>query len=246
VRLAIPHYFDFGADRGLVGDGLAGAERWDALRLRSRGAFALPATRRELDVRADGDAVARERARAIDALAAQASTASYGAGTATAELWLRRLRPDRRVVVTEFAPETVARLAALLPELEVRRHDLRSDPPVDADLHLFHRIDTELDDDTFRGVLARFSRERLLVVATELLGARAVARELRTRLRGNATRAGLVRSRGAFEALWVPTHEATRVRIHDLHGWLLEPRYADAAARAAEATASTSSSDSSG
>ena len=35
MRLTIPHWYDFGADRSLVGATLADAERWDALRLRS-------------------------------------------------------------------------------------------------------------------------------------------------------------------------------------------------------------------
>ncbi len=226
MRLAIPHYFDFGADRQLVGDALAGAEAWDALRLRSRGAFALPATAAELAARADADADARARAEQIDRLAAGGSLASYGAGTAVLELWLDRLRPQGRLVVTEFAPESVERLRGLLSGLEVRRHDLREEGPLDADLHLFHRLDTELDDETFSAVLRRFAAAPVLVVATELLTPRSVARELRSRLRWSATRAGLVRSRGAFEALWRPTHDAERVRVHDLDGWLLQPRIA--------------------
>jgi hypothetical protein len=224
VRLAISHYFDFGTERALVGEALVGPERWDALRLRTDGAFALPATRPELEARADADAVAAGRAREIGAIAGARSIASYGVGAGVLELWLRRLEPERRVVLTEFAPETVDRLARLLPELEVRRHDLRLDPPLEEDLHLFHRIDTELDDTAFRALLARFRDVPVLVVATEVLGPRALVRELRTRLRPHATRAGLVRSRGAFEALWGRTHAARPVRVHDLQGWLLEPR----------------------
>jgi hypothetical protein len=224
MRLAIPHYFDFGTERALVGADLAGPERWDALRLRTDGLFALPATRADLEARADADALARERARVVDAIAGTRSIASYGVGAGVLELWLRRLRMERRVVLTEFAPETVGRLASLLPELEVHRHDLRLDPPLQADLHLFHRIDTELDDAAFRRALARFRAVTVLVVATELLSAHAFARELRTRLRRHATRAGLVRSRGAFEAVWQPTHRAQPLRVHDLEAWLLEPR----------------------
>jgi hypothetical protein len=224
MRLVIPHWFDFGVDRRLVGPALAGPERWDALRVRSHGVFALPPDRTELDRRADADQTARARAEALTMHIGAQSVASYGVGAAVTELWLARLHPGRRLIVTEFAPETVERLAALLPEFDVRRHDLRSDGPLDADLHLFHRIDTELDASTFRDVLQHFAPVRVLVVATELLGPRAVARELRTRVRPGATRAGLVRSRGAFEALWRPTHEARRLRVADLEAWLLEPR----------------------
>ena len=224
MRLAITHRFRFGGDRALVGEELAGAERWDALRMRTQGPFALPDTRASLEARADADDVARRRAEALDAVVGDRTLASYGAGTGVTELWLSRLRPTRQLVVADFAPETVRRLAALLPELEVHEHDLRTDGPLDADLHLFLRIDTEFDDDAFRGVLRRFADVPLLVVATELLSVRAMARELAARLRADTTRAGLVRSRGAFEALWTPTHTARRLRVADLHGWLLEPR----------------------
>ena len=228
LKLAISHRYDFGSDRALVGAELAGEAAWDALRLGSGGAFGLPETRAEWAALADADRIAEARARALAALLDRRGVqtlASYGAGAAVTELWLARLAPGRRLVVTEFAPATVERLAALFPEAEVRRHDLRRDPPVaDADLHLFHRIDTELDDESFRAVLARFRAVPVVVVATELLSARAVLRELRTRLRPGVTRAGLVRSRGAFESLWRDTHDGIPLRVHDLHGWLLEPR----------------------
>ena len=227
LKLAISHRYDFGSERALVGAELAGAAAWDALRLGS-GPFSLPETRAEWEALADADRIAEARARALAALLDRRGVqtlASYGAGAAVPELWLARLAPGRRLVVTEFAPATVERLAALFPEAEVRRHDLLADPPVaQADLHLFHRIDTELDDVSFRAVLARFRAVPVVVVATELLSARAVLRELRTRLRPGVTRAGLVRSRGAFESLWRDTHDGIPLRVHDLHGWLLEPR----------------------
>jgi hypothetical protein len=224
MRLSIEHRFHFGADRGLVGDELTGEQGWDALRLRSTGPFALPATRAELDARADADMAVRARAEALDAEIGDRSVVSYGVGAATTEVWLARLRPERLLTLTEFAPETAARLATLLPELRVERHDLRRDGALAADIHLFNRLDTELDDAELRDVFHRFGTERVIVVATELLTPKSVLRELRTRLRPGASRAGLVRSRGAFEALWRRTHDARRLRVGDLEGWLLEPR----------------------
>jgi hypothetical protein len=224
VRFEITHRFRFGSERTLVGEELTGSERWDALRLRSHGPFALAGTRAELEARADADDLTRRRAEELDALVGPRSLASYGAGTAVLELWLARLRPERLLVVTEFAPETAQRLASLLPEVDVRRHDLRLDRPLDADVHLFFRIDTELDDSTFRDIFRRFGDVSVVVVATELLTLRAAARELYTRLHKDATRAGVVRTRDAFEALWEATHAAHKLEIADLHGWLLEPR----------------------
>jgi len=227
LRLAITHRYDFGRDAGILPGGLAEAEGWDALRTASNGPFALPDSRPDWEARAD-DPQLRERARALNARLGGRGVralASYGVGTAGLELWLVRLDPGLRIVVTEFAPATAERLAALFTEVEVRRHDLRVDPPVvGADLHLLYRVDTELTDETFRSLLGRFGDVPLLVVATELLTPRSLLREVRTRIRGGATRAGLVRSRGAFESLFGETHELQRLRVHDLHGWLLEPR----------------------
>ncbi|MHB8693442.1 MAG: hypothetical protein ACYDHH_19575 [Solirubrobacteraceae bacterium] len=227
MRLAIAHRYDFGAAAALAGADLADVRAWDALRIESDGAFALPESRAAWLALA-GDGLVRARAEAVDAVLRSrgvASFASYGAGTAVTELCLGRLDPRRRTVVTELAPATAERLRLLFTEAQVLRHDLRNDPPVaGVDLHLLFRVDTELSDDDWTRLLARFRRVPLLVAATELLTPRAVLRELRTLLKPHATRAGLVRSRGAFEALFRPTHEPQRVRLHDLQGWLLEPR----------------------
>jgi hypothetical protein len=225
VRLAIPHRYRFGRDRLVVGRELAGERAWDALRLESDGPFALPATRADWEARAADPLVAARAAALHRHLGDARAVASYGVGTAVTELALARLAPGRRLVVTEFAPETVERLVGLFPEAEVVRHDLRRDLPVEGiDAHVLHRVDTELDDAGFEGLLRRFRSVTLIVVATELLGLRPFARELVTLARGGSTRAGLVRSRGAFESLWRETHAASRLEVHDLQGWLLVPR----------------------
>jgi hypothetical protein len=76
-------------------------------------------------------------------------------------------------------------------------------------------------------VLRRFADETILVVATEVATAPRLARELLLRARNrHLTRAGWLRTRGSFEALWRQTHEAEGVRLHDLEGWVLTPRAA--------------------
>jgi hypothetical protein len=227
MRLAITHRFDFGDDAAVVGDALRGSVAWDALRTRSAGPFALPATADELAARAVSSA-ARARAAALGAILERegwTSVASYGAGTAVVEAALLRAAPRLRLVLTEFAPATVARLAQLLPEAAVVPHDLRRDEPVaGVDVHLLNRVDTELDDAAFAQAVERFSTVPVIVVATELLTPRAVVRELLTRRRPGARAAGLVRSRGAFEAIFRATHTLERIRVDDLDGWLLRPR----------------------
>jgi hypothetical protein len=228
MRLTIRHHFDFGDDRAVVGDDLVRPESWDALRTQSSGAFAAASSREELEREARGRPELGERAGAIDRWLEEqgsATVASYGVGGGVLEWWLQHLRPERRLLLADYGPETVERLRVLFPESEVHRHDLLADPPLQADVHLFHRVDTELTDAEWHATLRRFAGERVLVVATEVATPRRLLQELLLRLRGRAlTRAGWLRTRSAFEALWSDTHEARPLRLHDLEGWSLEPR----------------------
>jgi hypothetical protein len=224
------HHFDFGPDRAVVGDDLVRAEAWDALRLRTVGAFSVAASREELDRTADGRPEIGDRARAIERWLEQRrvdALASYGVGGGVLEAWLLRLRPERPLVLTDYGQETVERLRSLFPEAEVIRHDLLRDAPLDADAHLFHRVDTELTDEQWREVLRRFAGKTILVVATEVATVPRLARELLLRARNrHLTRAGWLRTRDSFEELWRETHVAEAVRLHDLDGWALTPRAA--------------------
>ena len=229
MRVTIPHYYDFGEDRELVGDDLVRPEAWDALRTRTHGPFALPETHEEWEAVADDRDDIRLRAAALDAWLDDRGVrtlASYGVGGATLELWLHRLNPERALRLTDYTPATVERLRRLFPAAEIELHDLLGDAPLEADLHLFHRIDTEFDHAQFRRVLERFRGLSVLLVATEVIGLRRVLAELRRlpRNRRHATRAGLMRTSAAFEALWKPTHRGERFQLHDLEAWELQPR----------------------
>ena len=228
MRVTIRHHFDFGADRGLVGDDLVTPESWDALRTRTGGAFAVARTRDELERTADERPEIGERARAVDRRleAWGASTvASYGVGGGVLECWLERIRPERRLLLAEYAPATVELLRGLFPDAEVHRHDLLADPPLPADAHVLHRVDTELTDREWYEAMRRFAGARVLVVATEVATPRRLLQELLLRVRGRGlTRAGWLRTRDAFEALWSETHDAEPLRLHDLDGWALTPR----------------------
>ena len=228
MRVTVRHVVDFGAQRNLVGGALVRPDAWDALRTRTDGPFAIAATRAELDRQADSRADIATRARALDAWLGRRPTrrlVSYGVGGGVLECWLERLSPEREMVLTEYAPVTLERLRALFPDRVVVRHDLRVDPPLDGQVHLFHRIDTELSNRQWRAVLRRFASCEVLVLATELIDGRRAAAAIRTRLRNrHVTDAGWVRNRAAFEALWRPTHQAERLRFADLHAWRLVPR----------------------
>jgi hypothetical protein len=230
VRITLRHYYDFGPDREVVGDDLVRPDAWDALRTQTSGVFSIPETRAEFVRVAEEHEEIAGRARAIDEwlLARGVETvASYGVGGASLEWWLHRLRPVLRIAVTDYGEATVERLKRLFPEAEAHRHDLLHDLPLRADLHLFHRIDTEFTNREWREVLARFASVPVLVVAADVVPLRRVPRELLNGLtlrRRAASRAGFIRTRAALEALWRPTHDARRLRMHDLDAWALEPR----------------------
>jgi hypothetical protein len=226
--ITVVHRYDFGADAALVGDDLGRPEAWDALRTRTTGPFSLPATGEALRKAAREDAELMARATAIsrwlDGLGIT-SVASYGVGVGRLELLLREARPERELILTEYAPANVERLRELLPGADVRRHDLLADPPLDAELHLMHRIDTELGNSQWRTVLQGFARERILWLAAGLAGPRQLALHmLASRRPGRRTRAGLLRTEAAFESLWAATHRAQTVDAGDLRAWALEPR----------------------
>jgi hypothetical protein len=118
--ITVVHRYDFGPDAALVGDDLGHPEAWDALRTRTTGPFALPATEADLrqTAREDVDLVARAAAigRWLDGQGV-ASVASYGVGVARLELLLREARPQRELILTDYAPANVERLRELLPDI---------------------------------------------------------------------------------------------------------------------------------
>jgi hypothetical protein len=230
LRVTIRHYYDFGADRAIVGDDLVRPEAWDRLRTKTSGVFSIPSTREEFVRTAEERADIAGRARVIDAwLEGQGAevVASYGVGGASLEWWLHKLRPRRKLIVTDYGEATVHRLAGTFPEVDVRYHDLSRDQPLAADVHLFHRIDTEFSNAEWEEVFTRFARAPILLVATEVLDLRRLLVELHLRMKQrHATRAGFIRSRAAFEALWRHTHSSEPVPMYDLNGWALRPRAA--------------------
>jgi hypothetical protein len=224
IPLTLEHYYDFGPDRERVGQELKTPAAWDAIR-DLPGPFGLPETRDLWELAAaEGDFV--DRAAAIAAVAERLgarSIASYGVGAAFVELNLASLRPDLELICADYAPRTLARLAELFPEARVVRHNLLTDAPVVADLHLFHRIDSELSNREWHRVFPRY-REPILLVATELLEAGTVVRELRARVTGSASRAGYIRTEAGLRSLWRATHRAERRQISEHVGFLLRSK----------------------
>jgi hypothetical protein len=227
MRLTVRHHFDFGADRAFVGDDLVRPEAWDALRTKTTGAFALGATREEWERTADEHPELEARAHRISALLDARGVgrlASYGVGGATLECWLKRVAPERELVVTDYAEATVQRLSGIFTEAGCVRHDLLEDSPLLADLHLFHRIDTEFTNARWRRIFGRFAGLPVLFVAAGQVDVRGAIAEWRKGRRRGASRAGWVRTRPALEALWARAHSARAVDLGDLPAWELEPK----------------------
>jgi hypothetical protein len=229
LRLTVRHYFDFGDARQLVGDDLVRPAAWDALRTDTSGPFAAPQSREDAERVLSEHPEISARAGAIDdwlASEGAGSVASYGVGGATLELGLRDRSPQRALVLGEYAPRTVERLRTIFfePEVAIELHDLLIDPPLPADVHLLHRVDTELRARQWRGVLQRFAAQRILFVAAGMVDLPGALAEVRKGLRRGATKAGWVRTRPALEALWGATHVGRPVALGDLPAWVLEPR----------------------
>ena len=218
--LTIPHLVDFGADAEVAGRDLTRPGAWDALRTGTQGPFAMAGDRADLEAVADAHPEAGERMKAVVAALrteGAESLASYGVGGALPECWLLRLMPDLHLSVTEYGEETVAGLRRLVgDDAQVVRHDLLRDDPLDADVHLFHRIDTEFTNRQWRRIMGRFAHQKISVYTREELRAMPHRRSW--------TRAGWMRTRGAFERLWRRTHRAEPLALGDLEGWLLRPK----------------------
>jgi hypothetical protein len=238
-KVTLRHYHDFGRDRPVVGSNLVRPEAWDGLRTQTCGAFSIPATRAEFVRAAETRPDIAARAHAIDDwLERQGArtVASYGVGGASLEWLLHQLRPGRGLTLSDYGQWTVDRVTELFPEARVVLHDLRHDGPLTADVHLFHRIDTELNNSEWRIVLERFACERVLIVAADVLDMRRLLTELVTRpliKRRRASWAGYIRSRAALEGLWRSAHIAHRLQIGDLEAWELVPRAAGSASSGA-------------
>ena len=227
MRLTVRHHFDFGADRAVVGDDLVRPEAWDALRTQTSGAFALAETREEWERTADEHPELEARARRLDEVFGRlgaGKVVSYGAGGATLECWLKRVAPQRDLVVTDYAQATVERLEPIFAEAECVVHDLSADGPLAGDLHLFHRIDTEFENRRWQDVFERFGAVPIVFVAAGQVDLRGALAEVRKGRRRGASRAGWVRTRPAVEALWKQTHTAVPVDVGDLPAWELRPR----------------------
>ena len=216
VRITIRHHFDFGADRERrrrrprPARGLGRAAHTDRRRLRSR-RVARGARARAAEARRRSASARGRSTRWLEQNATSARSRRTASAAACSRRWLQRLRPERRLLLAEYAPETVERLRALFPGAEVRPARPARRPAADGGRAPLpprrHRADRRA---VARGRCGASRARRVLVVATEVATPRAArCRSCSCALRSRRlTRAGWLRTRGAFEALWRDTHDA--------------------------------------
>jgi hypothetical protein len=214
VPLTVRHRYAFeGEEAEATAGGLRDANAWDMLRL-TTGVFGLPAEPDAWRTAAQSQPALAPRAIARERCAA--SLCSYGVGTALVESFLLE---QLALTMTEYAPQTVERLQRVAEGAAVVQHDLRLDGPLAADLHLFHRIDTELTNRVWRQTFSRYPVP-ILFVPGGMIGTRAA---LRTLKRQSGAFAGYLRTERALRSLWSATHSDRRLTVADVPGFLLEP-----------------------
>jgi hypothetical protein len=229
MRVTLPYYADLGPDRAVAGRTIGSAATWDALRTNTEGPFALATDRHDLDRAAIATTGLQARAVAVAEFIVSRKSrrlVSYGVGGGSFETLLLKELPGCELSMTDFAPKTVQRLRELFPECTVVDHDLLTDQPCAADLHVMHRIDTEFSDSEWEMVFAKFAGERIIFVPSMVIGMRfallMTASALRRRKR--VSRSGWVRSRSSFDHLWKNSHSAHEFDAAGTPSWVLEPR----------------------
>jgi hypothetical protein len=201
IPLTIRHRFDFTAIAPDLEE--LDAAGWDALRA-TESPFGMNVT---IDL--------SERAEAVEEVIRRVGArrvCSYGVGAAVLEASIQR---SCDLTVTEYAPATVGMLRERFPN--VAQHDLLDGPLHGFDLHILHRVDTELADSQWRDYFAAVDEPHLVVVSGFVTGQ--VFRQERDARRRGVTVAGWLRTEPRFRRL-LP-RSAERVQVADLPGYLI-------------------------
>ena len=197
---------------------LVDGRAWDELRERDD-RFKIADSRQLLNRQASGEY--DRRARGIAAILANLdaeTVCSHGAGNGALEAALIRHAPTIRLRCTDYAPQTVSQLQRLLPDADVVQHDLRRDPLPDADVHVFHRVDTELDNLQWARVLE--SVAAAIFVPGQMCTLPQIAAHIFRELTfGRPT--GYARNRAAIEKLWHRTHHGDPTMLGDAEAFIL-------------------------
>jgi hypothetical protein len=250
MKLTVRHYHPF-KDASMLPDGkLDSPEAWDALRAQDPH-FSVPESREawlrvsEGVERRDGqDGRLIERAGVVaETLRSHKITSliSIGAGAAGLEYQVQKRLPNLRVVVTEYAPETVQRLAHVFTEAEeVRAFDLVKDSwsivtaraDEDTSVVLMYRLDAGFTDGEWREIFTRLHSEgvkQVLYIPTGFLTVKGFLLRLVARVRGALSGrkfsfAGYLRTRDTFRSYWADLYGEEESEFAGTPGFWLSVR----------------------
>ena len=245
-NLTVKHYYPFGETTASVMDGKFNSpEAWDALRV-SHPHFSITSEREswvrqcELGINKDGQD-GRLNARAVeivDLLKANKFTSihSVGVGGAALEYHIKRLCPNIRMTVSEFAPKNVEMLKRVFHECDsVIQFDLLSKDwsMWGGDEHycvMMYRVDTSLTDEQWRDVFQNMYESQVLNVlyipaaflTLKYLYRRTKSNILCKLLQRDISFAGYFRTKTVFESFWASKYQEHELKFCGMNGFLLK------------------------
>lgn len=249
--LTINHYFTFGnATRFLKNGKLNSSESWDTLRT-IHPHFSISENREEwlkaseAQVKKDGQdgnliKRANDVVRIIDQLGVT-SVFSVGVGGAGLEYQIKKIKPNLKLMCSEYSPVAVERLTKVFQEADsVILFDMKKgdwsvalngiDP--DKQLCLLYRIDIDLTNDEFSNIFKKMSAagiHNILIILCGRLTLRSLFNRLRQRLiwkiRGIPyTFAGYLRTTKTFSRFWKSLYTTTETECGGLTSFLLKKK----------------------
>ena len=249
--LTIDHYFAFDDATDLLKDGrLNSSESWDMLR-KNHPHFSISENREdwlkasEAQVKKDGqDGGLVQRAadivRIIDQLGIT-SVFSAGVGGAGLEYQIKKIKPELKLVCSEYSSVAVERLTKVFLEansvilFDMKKGDwsvaLEGVDP-DKQLCLMYRIDIDLSGNEFRSIFEKMSKagiRNILIVLCGRLTLRGLFNRLRQRLvwKVNGTPyafAGYLRTTKTFPRFWQFSYTSTEIECGGLTSFLLRKK----------------------
>lgn len=238
--ITVRHYFPLERN-------LDSKEAWDALR-ESHPHFSIPENREvwleaaEGRVKKDGQDGgmvdrAKDVVRVLDHMNIK-SVFSAGVGGAGLEYQIKKMRPNIRLVCSEYSRVTVGRLQKVFKEADkIVLFDMKNnnwsstretnDPS--RELYLMYRIDIEINNDEFRQIFEKMFEagiQNVLIIICGRLTLRGLLNRLCQRLvwKMSGTRyafAGYLRSEESFPRFWKNLYTSKELEFSGLKGFLL-------------------------
>jgi|SRR3989344_2490755 len=251
--LTIKHYYPLGRISYLLKDGeLNSSESWDILR-KIHSQFSISEDREEWLKSAEGKRTGKEnvkkdgqegnliqRARdVVDIIDHLGITCvfSLGVGGAGLEYQIKKIKPEVKMVCSEYSHVAVNALKKVFLECdEIVYFDARNDDFTSTimeypsrQLHLISRLDVDLTDEEFRDVIKRMydsGIQNILVICGGCLTLRGLFNRLHQRINYRLHSvplafAGYLRSAKTFSSFWYNSYQSTEINCGGLKSFLL-------------------------